>query len=356
MKKNIALLLAVGILASVMPLSAEALDVSAERAVLIEKNSGDIIYSKDANTRAGMASTTKIMTALVVLNKLPLDKKIKVAKEAVGVEGSSIYLTAGEELTVKELLYALLLESANDAAAALAYEVSGSIEAFADEMNALAAEMGLENTHFTNPHGLYDEEHYTTAYELALITAEALENEAFAEIVATRQKTIPLNGGEGARVLVNHNRLLQTYEGARGVKTGYTIRTGRTLVSAAERDGVSLIGVTLNSPDDWNDHQKMLDYGFEQYERVVLTREGDCGYIMPVVGGKDNMIACYNIERVEAVVKKEGKNITREAIIRPFYYAPVKKGQVLGRIIYYNNGVIIGECELIAQNDIEREK
>ena len=175
------------------------------------------------------------------------------------MEGSSVYLAQDEVLTLKELLYALLLESANDAAVAIAMAVDGSVDAFADRMNRYAAQLGLKDTHFVNPHGLDDDAHYTTARELALITRAALENPDFREIVSTQKTVIPLRGSEGVRLLLNHNRLLREYDGCIGVKTGFTKKTGRCLVSAAERDGVMLIAVTLGAPDDWNDHRRVSE-------------------------------------------------------------------------------------------------
>ena len=212
------------------------------------------------------------MTALVVCELIPLDQAVSIPKNAVGTEGSSVYLQEGEILTIKELLAALLLESANDAAAALAIVTAGSIENFAKKCNEKAAELGLKSSNFTNPHGLYDENHYTTAYDLAIITAYALKEPTIREIVATKKLQIPLGitehnpFGQGTRYLKNHNKMLSTYEGAIGVKTGFTKKSGRCLVSAAEKNGLTLIAVTLNAPDDWKDHTAMLDFGFENFE------------------------------------------------------------------------------------------
>ena len=206
--------------------------VSARGAVLMEAESGDVVFGQNENARLPMASTTKIMTALVALEQLPLDTVVTVTRESVGVEGSSIYLVEGEVLTLEQLLYALLLESANDAAAAIAVAVAGSVEDFAVLMNEKAAELGLADTHFVNPHGLDHEDHYTTARELALIAKEALNNPAFREICSSRRKTIPLHGDEGVRVLINHNKLLTSYEGCIGVKTGFTTKTVLRIYSA----------------------------------------------------------------------------------------------------------------------------
>ena len=223
MKRILPCLLAVLLLTGMAPrTSAGAPSISARSAILIAAETGEALFEKAADERLPMASTTKIMTALAAIESMPLDTVVTVPAGAVGVEGSSVYLEAGEKLTLEDLLYALLLASANDAATAIALTVSGSVEEFAALMNEKAAALGLSGTHFTNPHGLYDEEHYTTAADLAKLTAYALENEVFAKIVSTYKRTIPLNGDNGVRVLINHNRLLRMSDDVIGVKTGFT--------------------------------------------------------------------------------------------------------------------------------------
>ena len=235
---------------------------TAAAADIVMEQSGYVLSAGNAHTRMGMASTTKIMTALLAIERLDPETVVTVPKEAVGIEGSSIYLTEGEQITVSDLLYGLMLESGNDAATALAIAAGGTVEDFVRLMNERAAELGLEDTHFSNPHGLSADDHYTTAYDLARLTCAALENETFASIVSCKTKTI----SDGRRYLSNHNRLLRSYEGCIGVKTGYTLATGRTLVTAAERDGLTLVAVTLNDRSDWADHTRLLDYGFAHYE------------------------------------------------------------------------------------------
>ncbi len=312
---------------------AEVPSLSARSAVLIELESGRVLLEKNANSRMGMASTTKIMTALTALTLAKPEDILTVPKGAVGIEGSSVYLTAGERLSVRELLYALLLSSANDAAAALALCLSGSIEAFADKMNECAAALGLKDTHFVNPHGLYDGEHYTTAYELALITREALKNDTLAKIFATYKTNIPLCGKENGRLLVNHNKLLRTYEGAIGVKTGFTKKTGRCLVGAARRDGMTLISVTLNAPDDWRDHTAMLDYGFAGYCRAVLYDIGEYKYSLPLAGSEDSFVTLTNTKPLCLMLPKG--NIQAELSVYSsmrFAYPPVRKGFVYATV------------------------
>ncbi len=304
-----------------------SLSLSAKSAILIDADSGKVLYEKNAHARMGMASTTKIMTALTVVRLTSLDATVSIPREAVGTEGSSVYLCEGEKMTVEQLLYALLLASANDAAVALAVFCSGSVEAFADDMNAYARELGLSDTNFSNPHGLDDEMHYTTAYDLALISKKALENDTVKRIVSTYKATLPFEGEPDRRLVVNHNKLLHSYDGAIGVKTGYTKSTGRCLVSAAEREGLTLIAVTLNAPDDWRDHSAMLDHGFESYERRVIAEVGELCVSLPLTGGHTDSVTLTNTEPIVLTlpVSKPSPDITVRSSYR-FLYAPVKQG------------------------------
>ena len=320
---------------------AAPLSQSAKGAILIEASEGRVIYEYNADERLPMASTTKIMTALIAVECRELTDKITVKPAAVGVEGSSVYLKAGEELTMGDLVYALMLESANDAAAAIAIEISGSIEAFAEKMNTRARELHCYNTHFTNPHGLDNEEHYTTARDLAQITKVALENETFADIVSTYKHTIPTATGSGVRLLLNHNRLLRSSDYVIGVKTGFTKRSGRCLVSAAERDGVTVIAVTLSDPDDWRDHTAMLSYGLERYKYVSLAGDGELMYPVSVVGGDTAFITAVNKYPVNICVPADSVELRRVVSLQRFYFAPVAAGDVLGDISWYNDA---GEC------------
>ena len=328
------------------------ISVSARSAVLIEASSGEVIWAKNPDTRMPMASTTKIMTALVALELGDITKKVKISPLAVGVEGSSIYLSENEVLTLEELLYAMMLESANDAAAAIAIEIGGSIEGFAELMNKKAQSMGLCNTHFENPHGLDGETHYTTARELALIAREALSNETFRKIVSAHKKVIPLGNGEGARVLVNHNKMLDRYEGATGVKTGFTKKSGRCLVSSAERDGLTFIAVTLNAPDDWNDHENMLNLAFSLYEKRTLCDIGSFSYIMPLCGGVDDHVMLENTQKVTVILPRNAKNIKCVVELPRFCYAPICEGDVVGRLVFTLDGKEIAESEIIAKNAV----
>ena len=352
MRKTSVLLLAVLLIQIALPLSVSAAPaISAKSAVVIDADTGKILYEQDAHTRRGMASTTKIMTALIALENVPLDRLITVDPRACGVEGSSVYLFSGEKITMETLLYALMLQSANDAAEAIAYEISGSIEKFAELMNRKADEMGLTATHFDNPHGLDGETHYTTAYELALIAAEAMKNEVFAEIVSTDRKTIPLHNGEASRLLINHNRLLREYDDVIGVKTGYTKKCGRTLVSAAEKDGVRLICVTLDDGNDWADHRSLLDHGFSLYEEVALS--GRLSYDISVCGGVSTSVRVSSRENPTALLPTNHGEIYTVTELPRFLYAGVCEGDVVGRVVFYADGTEIGEALLYAEDSVQ---
>ena len=331
--------------------------ISAKRAVLIEASTGRIIYSKNAHQPLPMASTTKIMTALVAIEKMSIDTLVTVPREAVGIEGSSIYLYEGETLTLAQLIYALMLESANDAAVAIAYAVAGGVDEFAHLMNKKADSLGLVNTRFKNPHGLDEDGHYTTAYELAKITAVALENDFIREVVSTKKKNIPMRDGEGVRVLINHNKLLRSYEGAIGVKTGYTKKSGRSLVSAAERDGLRLIAVTIGAPDDWRDHALMLDYGFACYESVTLCTEGSFEAPLWLVGGKSEYAIIKNSGSLSCVLPKNCGDVKVTVELPRFEFAPVNRGDCVGRLVYYletdGKKMIIGDVPLIVAYSVE---
>lgn len=335
---------------------AQAPDISAKGAVLIESSSGKIICAKNENARMPMASTTKIMTAIVALENSELDRIVSVSPLAVGTEGSSIYLYKNEEISMESLIYALMLESANDAAAAIAYEISNSIEGFAELMNKKAQELGLTDTHFDNPHGLDSDTHYTTAKELGIIASYAMKNPTFREIVSTYKKTISLNSTEGVRLLINHNRLLKYYEGTIGIKTGYTKKSGRCLVSAAQRDGVELLCVTLNAPNDWEDHTKMLDYGFSIFESRTLIEPGEFCASIPVISGNGSEIILTNADEVKVTIRKNSGDIKCTVELFRFYFAPINKGDVLGRLVYTLDGEEIGESKIYALSDIQAVK
>lgn len=353
-KKISSLLLAAILFCSFLlcPLKVSALSVSAASAILIDAQSESVLFEKNSDKRLPMASTTKIMTAVVAIEASDLDRTVTVPKAAVGIEGSSIYLCEGERLTIEQLLYALMLSSANDAATAIAIAVAESEDDFVDMMNETARKIGLRNTHFDNPHGLDSHSHYTTARDLAKLTAYALELPKFRSIVSTHKHTIPLAGNENARLLINHNKLLKSYDGMIGVKTGFTKKSGRCLVSAADRNGTVLIAVTLNAPDDWKDHRSMLDYGFDNYESVQLI-EGTRPLTIPVISGMATNVSCTQKETISVLLPKNHSSIICRLEIKRFTFAPVSLGETIGQAIYFCDGREIGRSEIVTLEAVD---
>lgn len=340
-------LMTVCFVCSCFSLRIDALDVSARSAVLIDAASGIVMYEKNADERLPMASTTKIMTALVALENAELDTVVEVPSAAVGIEGSSVCLQNGEKMKLGELLYAMMLESANDAAAAVAITVGGSIEDFARMMNEKAQSLGLVNTSFANPHGLDADGHYTTARELASIASEALKNADFAEMVSTYRKNIPTDGGY--RYLMNHNKMLKLYDGAIGVKTGFTKKSGRCLVSAATRDGMTLVAVTLNAPDDWRDHTDLLDYGFENYEVRKLAEVGEYEFELSQIGKEIGTVRVNNHDAVSVCLKKTSGEISKTVYLPRMLWSSVESGEMLGRIEFALDGSVVATLPLCAE-------
>lgn len=327
--------------------------LSAEAAVLIEAESGQVLLEKNADRPMGMASTTKIMTALCALEAWEEPERIiTVSPEAVGVEGSSLYLRGGERMPLLHLLYALLLASANDAAAAIAIGIDGSIEGFAARMNEKAASLGLRQTHFENPHGLDASGHQTTARELAILTAHALQNETFRTIVSTKQFSIEVGGSY--RTLINHNRLLRTDARVYGVKTGYTRACGRCLVSAARNEeGCEVIAVTLRARDDWQDHEAMYVYGFSLLTRLTLAEPGGISLSVPVSGGNASSVTVTNRTALARTLRTGDTSVEMRCELPRFLFAPVLRGQVVGEAIFVKDGVEIGRLTLTASESVD---
>lgn len=352
MKKHfivfVILILLFGGLTSVNAL-AETPDVSAESAILMDAKTGTVLFKKNADNKMLVASTTKIMTALIVIENCSPEDVVEIKKEYTLVEGSSMYLREGEELTIRELLYGLMLSSGNDAATALAYHVSGSIEAFAELMNDKAAELGLQNSSFKNPHGLDTDGHYSSARDLAIITAAAMENKLFEEIAST--KSIAIAG----RSLSNHNKMLWNYEGCLGVKTGYTMAAGRSLVSCAERDGLRLICVTLNDPDDWDDHTALFDWGYENFEYVSLVTPQEEITKIPVISGYEESVAARAETGLALLIKKDDV-LAKNVKLPKFLYATVTEGDIIGEIVYTLNGEEVSRIPLEAANTVRLDE
>ncbi|RWZ60893.1 D-alanyl-D-alanine carboxypeptidase [Halobacillus fulvus] len=245
--------------------------VSAEHAVLMDSKSGRVLYEKEAYESSLIASTTKIMTAIIAIESGMLKDKVKVSSQAVHTEGSSIYLTEDEKMPLEDLVYGLMLRSGNDSAVAIAEHVGGSLDGFVYLMNEKANWLGMNHSHFENPHGLDGERHYSSAYDLGLLMAYAMKNKTFREVTGSEM----FRSDHREYAWMNKNKLLtKYYEPTNGGKTGFTKKAGRTLVSSAERDGMELIAVTLNAPDDWNDHQRMYEWGFDNFETVELQKKG----------------------------------------------------------------------------------
>lgn len=343
---SLVLSLALPALAPLTAKANQAPGVSASSAILFHPASGSTLYEKNADQRRPIASTTKIVTALTVLRlERDLDRIVTIPAGACGVEGSSLYLKAGETLSLSDLLYGLMLASANDAAAALAILTAGSIEAFALEMNETANRAGAVNTHFANPHGLDDPAHYSTARDLATLASTALDDETFRAIVSTKRKTIPAPD-DGKRWLVNHNKLLNLLPGCVGVKTGFTKKSGRCLVSAAERDGDLLVAVTLDAPNDWNDHIALYDLGFAALRKRTLLGEGDLSFDCPVVNGTTATVRVENRDGITLALPA-GSEPTKEIRLPRFLPAPLEKGEIVGSVEYRLNGITVGYSPLV---------
>jgi len=329
---------------------AASLQVSAKSAVLICADTGQILYEHNAYEKLSMASTTKILTALLAVENLSPEAEIMIGNEVLNVDGTSLGLKPGDRIRVYDLLVGLMLSSGNDAANAVAVAVSGSIEGFVDLMNHRAALIGMRASSFATPSGLDDENHYSTAYDMALLTREALQNELFAEIVS--QYTATIHIGEKKIWLKNHNRLLQSYSGLIGVKTGFTKKSGRCLVTAAQRDGTSLIAVTLKASDDWTDHCALLDYGFAAVKHFSVY-ESIPQYYVDVVGGKANSVACVPSVDLTYSAMQPLADIQVQVTTVPFVYAPVSQGDIIGKITCFYNGTKIAETPLCATDDVE---
>ncbi len=327
--------------------------ISAGSAVVIDAHSGRILYAHNETRKMGMASTTKILTAITALETCDISSTVTVSPTAYGVEGSSMYLVLGEKLSLEDVLYGLMLASGNDAATAVAEHISGSVEDFSKLMNETAKKAGATNSNFTNPHGLSDENHYTTALDLAKITAYAMKNQKFREIVSTYKKSIPWKDHDYDRQLVNHNKFLNMYDGCIGVKTGFTKATGRCLVTAVERDGLTLICVTLNAPDDWNDHKALYDRVFSEYSPYKIKSAGEVLTTVSVKNGVSDYISLSTAEDIVLpLTPEEFDNLRITPVPFEDLQAPITKGDVLGFVSVKTGETQLTEFELVAAEDI----
>lgn len=329
------------------------ISVSAESAVVIEATTGRVLYEKNAHEKMPMASTTKVMTAIVALENGNLDDIVEVGPNASGVEGSSIWLSVGEKMTLSDMLFGLMLASGNDAAVAIAEHIGGSMDGFVDMMNRKAQDIGAYNTHFANPNGLPIDNHYTTAYDLALISAYAMNNAMFCEIVKTQYKTLPWEGHEWDRVVKNKNKILWNYEGGNGIKTGFTKDAGRCLSAAAQRDDMQLVSVVLAAPDMFNDCMALMDYGFENYENNLIVKAGELVGEVAVDEGVEDSFPVYTMEDIYyPLTQQEIEQLKKRVYIDDNVAAPVQKGQSVGHIDLWLGENKIQSVALSAPRDI----
>ncbi len=333
-------------LAAVLFLPRPVSAISAEKALVLDGITGRVLYEKNADKRSLIASTTKIMTALIICERCNVLDRMRIPKEAVGIEGSSMYLKEGEILTIQELLYGLMLSSGNDAAVALAIYCGGTVEGFAELMNDKAHALGLRNTHFENPNGLDSPGHYSTARDLAVLAAYAMENPIFYQTVSSKTVTA------GNRHLRNHNKLLWQIEGADGVKTGYTRAAGRILVSSATRNGRRLICVTLNDPNDWADHGTQLEAGFSQYSLRRVVSAGDRVGSLEVESGSTNHVEVLAATDFDFCLAENEQPV----LVLPgpgFVYSPVARGADAGFVYVMLDGAVVAKVPVIYGNTVE---
>lgn len=327
--------------------------ISAGAYTVIEQSSGRILYSSNGSTEMPMASTTKVMTALLTVENLDLTKTYDIPDSAVGIEGSSIYLKKGEKLTGEELLYGLMLASGNDAAYALAEIISGSAEEFVELMNRRAGELGLKNTHFADPCGLKSKNHYTTSDDLARLCAFAMKNETFCRVVSTQNHQISgANEGE-TRYLHNKNRILGEFAGGNGIKTGYTLAAGRCLCASAKRGDMQLICVVLNDREWFYDCETLLDRGFDEFSYVCLAKKGEIAGKANILDGKSPKCDIMYANDVFYPVK-QGENIkgvSRAGMLT----APINKGEQAGVCEFFLDGKVIASVPLVTDESIERK-
>ena len=327
------------------------LEISAKSAVVISADTCEVVYSKNLNERLSMASTTKIMTAILALEYGASDKMQKVTTDMISVEGSSVGLLDSDEISLKTLVKGMLLESGNDAANATAYIVGGSIPHFVDMMNNKAKEIGMNSTAFETPSGLDGKNHYSTAFDMAILGAYAIKNPEFRSICADKSDVVYYGNPPYRRVFTNHNKLLELYDGTFGIKTGFTKKSGRCLVSAVEKDGKTLVAVTLNAPDDWNDHIKMYDYAFERVFSHQLT-DSLTSIKLKVVGGVKNVINVEPLSSVEYTTIASQLNYDSKIYIEQFVYAPIYKGDIVGKIEFYSGKTKLGEVPVCAKETV----
>lgn len=358
MKKVLVFLLFISIFISMFTASvcAEDVSVSAQAYVLYCVNNGEVILSNNENEKLPMASTTKLMTTIIALEQSDvLSREVEFTEDMIA-EGSSMYLGVGECVTLYDLCVGMMMQSGNDAANAAAINIGGSIEEFSALMNKKAEEINMVNSHFVTPSGLDDENHYSTAYDMALLMSYAISNNSFKEI--TKQKSMSVSFIKPSDKTVtypNHNKLLSMYDYCIGGKTGYTDDAGRCLVSVAEKDSLTFVCVTLNDRNDWQDHIGLYDYAFENYK--ALDQSMDSDITVDVVGSnRDNITA--SIEKANDIVLKtdDAESVKRKVYLQSFFYAPIIKGEQIGKVVYENDNGVIVELPILANDDATTQK
>lgn len=337
---------AAGLLAAVLLIPAPASAISAQKAIVADAATGTVLFERNADAQSLIASTTKIMTALLICEQCNVLDRMKIPAQSVGIEGSSMYLQEGEILTLQELLYGLMLSSGNDAAVALAIYCGGTVEGFTERMNDKARELGLKHTHFANPNGLDAADNYSCASDLAVLAAYAMENPIFAKTVST--KTVKA----GNRYLRNHNKLLWMVEGADGVKTGYTKAAGRILVSSAQRQDRRLVAVTIQAPNDWEDHKYLLNKGFSEYENKTIVQSGTEVMKAPVFGGEKQEISLVAAKSFTCALRPQEKPGFLRAGL-DYVYAPAAAGADAGWVYVILNGKAMGKIPVVYGETVE---
>ncbi|WP_066634694.1 D-alanyl-D-alanine carboxypeptidase family protein [Desulfolucanica intricata] len=338
--------------------AAEPPKIQGQAAVLIDTHNLQVLYGKNMHQRMYPASTTKILTGIIALEKGNLNDMVSVSWEAVNTEGTHIGLQEGEQLSLEDLLYALLLNSANDSAEAIAEHIGNSIKGFTDIMNDKAREIGAVNSHFNNPHGLPDDNHYTTAYDLALIAQYAMQNEKFREIIKVRNTTITRGDPDAQYHISNHNKLLDRYNEATGIKTGYTNAAGQCLVSSAKRGERELIAVVLKSEGTniWTDSESLLRYGFDNFQRVHLIGQGQIMTWAKVENGEQAGVSLVTADNFSWNVPRGHHSAIRNEVVKnESIEAPVKKGQKLGELVFSDGQKELGRVDLVANKDVKRK-
>lgn len=332
--------------------------VTARSAVVIDALTGEVLYQRCMNDRRFPASTTKIMTLITALETkgVRMDDAVTISVAAADTEGSTMWLERGERHRLEELLYGMMLVSGNDAAVAIAEHIAGNVPAFAERMTEKAHTIGAEHTRFTNSCGLHDPRHYTTAHDLAIITAYGFKNPTFRNIVSTKERRVPMAKPPFFQNLENENMLLWIYRGANGVKTGYTDAAGRCVVTAAERDGVQLISVVLDGAYMWNDSIAMLDYGFRNIESRVFVKKGEKLASVPVAGGERATVELAAKETLRLPVPHGDMSAYRREIKAPrSVEAPVRRGDRIGEAVYYYRDKPVASVALTAESAVGRE-